>query len=103
MRQDQKFEIERAFDLAPHVIGSSWAVSWFRFTGNAKPTRTEYRQRVVMYFELLGPLFAEFGQDERLADLDAYIKRRKKAEIERIVRGENKEVEIRYDRYIDYG
>jgi len=103
MRQDQKFEIERAFDLLPHVVGSSWAVSWFRFTGNAKPTRDEYRRRVSMYFELLEPLFAELGLDERFSELNAYIQRRKKQEIERILRGENKEVERRYDRYADYG
>jgi hypothetical protein len=33
MRDEQRFEIERAFDLLPHVVGASWAVIWFRFNG----------------------------------------------------------------------
>ena len=50
MRDDQKFEIERAFDLLPHVIGSSCAVIWFRFNGIKHPTREEYRKRVTANF-----------------------------------------------------
>ena len=30
MRNDERFEIERAIDLLPHVVGSSWAMTYFR-------------------------------------------------------------------------
>ena len=29
MRNDERFEIQRAFDLLPHVVGASWTVVWF--------------------------------------------------------------------------
>jgi hypothetical protein len=30
MRNDERFEIQRAFDLLPHIVGCSWATIWFR-------------------------------------------------------------------------
>ena len=27
MRNDERFEIQRAFDLLPHVVGASWTTS----------------------------------------------------------------------------
>ena len=43
MREDQRFEIERALDLLPHVIGGSWTMVWFRMKGVKNPTKTEFR------------------------------------------------------------
>lgn len=103
MRDDQKFEIERAFDLLPHVVGSSWTVTWFRFNKIKNPTPDEYRRRVIKYLEFLDPLFESFSDNENFVDIQRYISARKKEEVERILNGENKEVEKRYDRYLDYG
>jgi len=50
MRNDERFEIQRAFDLLPHVVGSSWAVIWFRMKGIKKPTREEYREKNTRIF-----------------------------------------------------
>lgn len=102
MRDEQRFEIERAFDLLPHVIGSSWAVIWFRLNGVKHPTKEEYRRKVVEYFQLLDPVFSSYSGD-KFEDMIAYIEHRRKAEVEKIKNGENKEVEKRYARYVDYG
>ena len=45
MRNDERFEIERAFDLLPHVVGASWTAVWFRMQGIKKPTREEFREK----------------------------------------------------------
>lgn len=103
MRDDQRFEIERAFDLLPHVIGSSWAVVWFRLNGLKKPTREEYRKKVIEYFNHADSLFDSYPNNENFADMIKYIKKRKQGEIDKITQGLNKEVEKRYDRYVDYG
>ena len=103
MRNDERFEIERAFDLLPHVVGSSWAVVWFRLNKIRKPTREEYRKKTLAYLNLLEPLFESYSANERLADMKRYIEFRKKEEFEKIMSGQNSEVEKRYDRYIDYG
>ncbi len=103
MRDDQRFEIERALDLLPHVVGSSWTTIWFRMNGAKHPTREEYRKKVVEYLELLEPLFESLSEKEGFQEISEYIQRRKNNEIKKIVNGINKEVEKRYDRYIDYG
>ena len=103
MRNDERFEIQRAFDLLPHVTGSSWAVIWFRMKGIKKPTREEYREKTLEYFEKINPIFDSFPKEEEFAPINKYIEFRKNEEMEKIKSGENKEVETRYDRYIDYG
>ena len=103
MRNDERFEIQRAFDLLPHVMGSSWAVIWFRMKGIKKPTREEYREKTLEYFEKAESLFRIFPEEAEFEAINKYIEWRKKEEYEKIRSGGNKEVETRYDRYIDYG
>jgi len=52
---------------------------------------------------MLDPVFESFFGDEKLDDINKYIKLRKKEEIAKITNGLNMEVEKRYDRYVDYG
>jgi len=103
MRNDERFEIQRAFDLLPHVTGSSWAVIWFRMKGIKKPTREEYREKTLEYFKKISPVFDSFPKDEEFTEINKYIEFRKNDEFEKIKSGKNKEVETRYDRYVDYG
>lgn len=103
MRDEQRFEIERAFDLLPHVVGASWAVVWFRLNGIKKPSKEEFRGKVEEYFDLLNPLFDSFPNMDGFDDIKNYIKRRRSEEIEKIKNGQNNEIERRYERYIDYG
>ncbi len=103
MRNDERFEIERAFDLLPHVIGSSWAVIWFRMKGIKKPTREEYREKTLEYFKMLEPVFDSYPKEQEFEAIQKYIDFRKNEEYKKIQSGENNEVEKRYDRYVDYG
>jgi hypothetical protein len=103
MRDDERFEIERAFDLLPHVVGSSWAVIWFRFNKIKNPTREEYREKVLEYLKMIVPVFESYPEDEKFSDITQYIVHRKKEEFKKIISGLNPEVEKRYDRYVDYG
>ena len=103
MRNDKRFEIERAFDLLPHVVGASWAVIWFRLNDIRRPSREEYRKKVLEYFELLESLFESYPNDEKFKEMIDYINWRKDGEKEKITKGLNNEIEKRYDRYVDYG
>ena len=103
MRDDQRFEIERALDLLPHVVGASWTTIWFRLSQNKHPTREEYRNKVIEYLEMLDPLFQSLSGKKGFQEMDEYIQRRKKDEIKKITNGLNEEIEKRYDRYVDYG
>lgn len=104
MRDDERFEIERAFDLLPHVVGASWATAWFRLSGTRRPTREEFRAKAAEYFGMPGALYGAFGgSGGGLGEMSAYIERRRAEETRRILGGLNKEIEKRYDRYVDYG
>ena len=104
MRDDEKFEVARAFDLLPHVVGASWATAWFRMSGNKRPTRGEFRAKAAEYLLMAEPLYGAFaGMGGRFGEMSAYIARRRGEEARRILDGSNKEIEKRYDRYVDYG
>ena len=103
MRNDERFEIERAFDLLPHVVGCSWATIWFRMNGNKRPTREEFREKTIEYFKVIDPIFDSYPKEEKFQAIQKYINFRRDEEIKNITNGLNKEVEKRYDRYVDYG
>jgi hypothetical protein len=71
--------------------------------GIKKPTREEYREKTLEYFKKISPVFDSFPKDEEFTEINKYIEFRKNDEFEKIKSGENKEVETRYDRYVDYG
>ncbi len=103
MRDDERYEILRAFDQLPHIVGSGWAVVWFRMKGIKTPTREEYRKKVLEYFKMIEPVFYSYPKDEEFVAICKYIEMRKKDAYKKIISGENDDVEIRYDRYVDYG
>ncbi len=103
MRYDQEFEIARAFDLLPHIVGASWATVWFRLAGHKKPTRKEFRAKAAEYFGMLAPVFESYPADGAYGEITQYVRDRKTAEIRRIMDGQNKEIEKRYDRYVSFG
>ena len=103
MRNDERFEIQRAFDLLPHVVGASWSVVWFRMKGIKKPTREEFREKTAEYLCLIEPVFESYPKDEEFAEINRYIEFRRNEEYTKIRTGKNKEIETRYDRYVDYG
>ncbi len=103
MRNDERFEIQRAFDLLPHVVGASWAVVWFRMKGIKTPTREEYREKTLEYLKMIEPVFYSYPKEDEFAAICKYIEFRKNEEYEKIKSGKNDETERRYDRYVDYG
>ena len=103
MRDDQRFEIQSAFDLLPHVVGCSWATIWFRMNKIKNPTREEFREKVVEYFKMLEPLLEVYPKNENFKEIVGYINNRNAQELGKITKGKNPEVEKRYDRYVDYG
>ena len=103
MRNDERFEIERAIDLLPHVVGASWAMTYFRLKKIRNPTKEEFRQKTIEYLIKIEPLIGSFSNDKVFSDIQEYIEKRIIIEIEKIRTGTNKEVEKRYVRYRDYG
>ncbi len=103
MRNDERFEVERAFDLLPHVIGASWASVWFRMKGIKRPSREEFREKTLEFLKKAEPAFDAYPDVEEFVPIKKYIDFRKNEEYEKITSGLNAEIEKRYDRYVDYG
>tara|TARA_B100000745_G_scaffold167205_1_gene109424 strand:- start:552 stop:863 length:312 start_codon:yes stop_codon:yes gene_type:complete len=103
MRNDERFEIERAIDLLPHVIGASWAMTFFRLKKIRNPTKEEFREKTIEYLLKIEPLLKSFSNDKIFSEIQNYIETRSVLEIEKIKNGENNEIEKRYKRYIEYG
>ena len=103
MRNDEKFEIERALDLLPHITGASWAMLWFRINGVKNPTKEEFREKSIECFNKIQPLFESFEKNKEFEEINQYMKNRFESEKKLIKSGDNKEVEKRYQRYLDYG
>ncbi|WP_100182433.1 hypothetical protein [Candidatus Nitrosotenuis aquarius] len=103
MRDDERFEIERAYDLLPHVIGASWACVWFRTNNIKKPTIEEFRSKTVEYFEIIQKMSDAYPAEDKFLDIISYMKKRHEQEVENIISGKNPEIEKRYKRYVDYG
>ncbi len=83
MTEEQRFEIERALDLLPHVAGASWAMVWYRMKEIKNPTEEEFRDKVIEYFLNLESLFESFNDDESLNEINSYIQNRLKIEMEK--------------------
>ena len=103
MRDDEKFEIIRALDLLPHIAGASWAMLWFRINEVKNPTKEEFREKTVEYFNRIEPLMKSFETKKEFEDINQYMQNRFENEKKLIISGENKEVEKRHQRYLDYG
>ncbi len=103
MREGVGFEIDRAFDLLPHVVGASWATIWFRINRKRNPTKEEFRQKVAEYYNIIDPLVNVYPQDENFKEMRIHIKNRHNEELKRILTGNNPEIEKRFKRYLDYG
>ncbi len=103
MRDYDGFEIDRAFDLLPHVVGASWATIWFRMNKIRRPSVVEFRNKVVEYYKMLSPLVESYPNDENFANMTKHVRVIYQKEIERILAGKNEEIEKRFKRYLDYG
>jgi hypothetical protein len=48
-------------------------------------------------------VFNSYPKEEEFSEICKYIEFRKNEEYRKIKSGESKEIEVRYDRYVDYG
>ncbi len=103
MRDDDYFEIDRAFDLLPHVVGASWTTIWFRMNKIRSPSKEEFRKKVVEYLKMLDSLVESYPKTTEFQDVIRHTRSRHNEEIEKILAGKNPEIEKRFTRYLEYG
>ena len=96
------FEIERLVEDLAKIYATACATSWFKLTHNKKPTREEFRNKVVEFMKHFDFTLQAFPQSPEADNFRNYARGLLENEIQGILSGKNNEVEKRYRYYADY-
>ena len=96
------FELDRLIEDLAKIYSTACATSWFKISGSLKPTKDEFRGKVIEFMKHFEYTLSTFPQSPAAENFRAYASKKLKDEITRVAAGENKEVEKRYKYYVDY-
>jgi hypothetical protein len=94
------FEMERVIEELAKAYPAQCATTWFKITKNHKPSQEEYRNKVVEYMKIFEYLLATYPQGIETDKLKELVKKSLNREIERVLKGDNKDVERRHKHYV---
>ena len=95
------FEMERVIEELAKSYPAQCATTWFKITKNHKPTKEEYRDKVVEYMRQFEYLLATYPQCLETDKLEELVKKSLDNEIEKVLQGNNNDVERRYKHYVE--
>jgi hypothetical protein len=101
-RMPDYFEIDRLVEDLAKIYSTACATSWFKITGNKRPTREEFRVKVVEFMKHFEYTLSAFPNTPEGGKFSEHAKKLLENEIAQVLAGENKEVEKRYKYYVDY-
>jgi hypothetical protein len=96
------FEIERLVEDLAKIHATACATSWFKLIHNKRPTREEFRNKVVEFMRHFDFTLQAFPQSPEAEDFRSYSRGLLEREIQVVLSGKNSEVEKRYRYYADY-
>ena len=94
------FEMERVIEELAKAYPAQCATTWFKITKNHKPSEEEYRNKVVEYMKIFEYLLATYPPGPDTDRLKELVKRILAKEIEKVLKGDNKDVERRHKHYV---
>lgn len=97
------FEIDRVIEELARTFAAPCTTSWFKTTNNKKPSKEEYRNKVVEFMKNLENILSSYYPQNQESDIfREYAKKVLRQEISIVLAGNNKEVERRHRYYVDY-
>jgi hypothetical protein len=96
------FEIDRLVEDLAKIYSTACATSWFKIMGNKRPTKEEFRAKVVEFMKHFEYTLGTFPQNPSADQLRDHAKKILDGEITKVLAGENNEVEKRYKYYVEY-
>lgn len=96
---DLYFEISLMLEDLSKNYGAPNANYYFRINGK-KPGREEYRKKVVEFMRQYEHTLESFADTPNYEALKNFVRGKLEKMIEQVIRGEDKEVEKRYNYYI---
>ena len=94
------FEMERVIEELAKAYPAQCATTWFKITKNHKPSEEEYRNKVAEYMKIFEYLLATYPPGPDTDRLKEFVKRILAKEIEKVLKGDNKDVERRHKHYV---
>ena len=94
------FEMERVIEELAKAYPAQCATTWFKITKNHKPSEEEYRNKVAEYMKIFEYLLATYPPGPDTDRLKELVKRILAKEIEKVLKGDNKDVERRHKHYV---
>src|ERR1041384_257689 len=94
------FEMERVIEELAKAYPAQCATTWFKITKNHKPSEEQYRNKVVEYMKIFEYLLATYPSGPDTDRLKQVVKKILAKEIERVLKGDNKDVEKRHKHYV---
>jgi len=94
------FEMERVIEELAKAYPAQCATTWFKITKNHKPSEEEYRNKVAEYMKIFEYLLATYPPGPDTDRLKDFVKKILSKEIEKVLKGDNKDVERRHKHYV---
>jgi hypothetical protein len=96
------FEIDRLVEDLAKIYSTACATTWFKVTKNRSPTKEEFRDKVVEFMRHFEFTMSAFPQNPEGDDFRRYARQVLNTEIDKVISGNNKEVERRHKYYLEY-
>ena len=96
------FEIDRLVEDLAKIYSTACATSWFTVMGNKRPTKEEFRGKVVEFMKQFESTLSAFPQTPEADKFREHARNVLQGEMQKVLAGENKDVEKRYKYYVDY-
>jgi hypothetical protein len=96
------FEIDRLIEDLAKLYCTACATSWFKTEGNKRPSKEEFRHKVVEFMKHFEFTLTSFPQTTAAEQFREQARKSLEREIANVLAGENKDVEKRYKYYVDY-
>lgn len=100
MVNDKYFELDLMIDGIAKNLGVPNANCHLRLKGIKRPSRDEYRRKVVEFMLAYEHILAMFNGVEGYEDLKGFVHERLSSAVKQVLEGRNKDVEKRYEYYI---
>lgn len=95
------YEIDRLVEDLAKIYSTACATTWFKLAKAKRPTTVEFRTKVVEFMEHFDYTLSTFPQGPEIDEFRDYARRILRKEIEKVLQGDNKEVERRYKYYVE--
>jgi hypothetical protein len=96
------FEIDRLIEDLAKIYSTACATTWFKIMKVRRPSKDEFRGKVADFMKHFEYTLSSYPESPEANLFREHAKRILDLEIDRMLSGNNKEVERRYKYYVDY-